>query len=534
MYRKYFGLNSLPFKTTPDLDMFYKHGSRQEILEALIYTISRGDGIIKVTGEVGSGKTMLLRLLADSLPDYFEVIYINSPNLSSKDILLYICSELGLDLPSDSQKFTLTNALKNALLSLYSQNKKVVMLVDEAQTMTFDALEELRLLSNIETGDDKLLQMVLFGQPELDKAIEHDDIRQLKSRISYNIYVPPLKASDVQAYLNYRMHKAGYSGVDVFSLSISNKIQKLTSGLPRNINIVADKVLMSVFGSGDKVAKSKHLKYLPELDDLSQKKTNNWFVPTLLLSVVLLIVLLSIFYLYDRSSDKPISQNLKSELKENGVYSGNKIQQTSKINDDTSKINVAKDEGKSLKTTKVLKDSADNHTNIVESKQEIVNEVLLTEPPLEEKSAPNSTTSTEINQNIKNPNAIVGNPAQLMEILRYHNEGKKWLETISDNYVIQLSTRHIRSIESTLKFYHEQGFEDGTFHILIDYNETIDKFRLKVFYLTSSRFSVLNNIIESLPYKIRSSSPYIERIEQLKQNVNYTDRKLEDIGIVNE
>jgi len=534
MYRKYFGLNSLPFKTTPDLDMFYKHGSRQEILEALIYTISRGDGIIKVTGEVGSGKTMLLRLLADSLPDYFEVIYINSPNLSSKDILLYICSELGLDLPSDSQKFTLTNALKNALLSLYSQNKKVVMLVDEAQTMTFDALEELRLLSNIETGDDKLLQMVLFGQPELDKAIEHADIRQLKSRISYNIYVPPLKASDVQAYLNYRMHKAGYSGVDVFSLAISNKIQKLTSGLPRNINIVADKVLMSVFGSGDKVAKSKHLKYLPELDDLSQKKTNTWFIPALFLIAFLLIVLLSILYFNDRNSGNAMPENLKSELKQNTIEPDKKIQKTSEINDERSKIQAGIDDSNSIRTAKVLKESAVINTNKVEPKQAVVSEDPEPESQILEKKAVNSITSTEIDQNIKNPNAIVGNPAQLMEILRYHNEGKKWLETISDNYVIQLSTRHIRSIESTLKFYHQEGFEDGTFHILIDYNETIDKFRLKVFYLTSSRFSVLNNIIESLPYKIRSSSPYIERIEQLKQNVNYTDRKLEDIGIVNE
>jgi len=533
MYRKYFGLNSLPFKTTPDLDMFYKHGSRQEILEALIYTITRGDGIIKVTGEVGSGKTMLLRLLADSLPETFEVIYINSPNLSSKDILFYICSELGLNLPIDSPKFTLTNELKKALLRLYGQNKKVVMLVDEAQTMTFDALEELRLLSNIETGDDKLLQMVLFGQPELDRAIEHEDIRQLKSRISYNIYVPPLNGLDVQSYLNYRMHKAGYSGLDVFSLSISKKIQKLTNGLPRNINIVADKVLMSVFGSGDKYAKSKHLKSLPELDDLSKNKPRlSWLMILIVLFLLFFTTSLSLYF-YNQSS--AISA-LKSQYQQNNDVLSDL--QTKVIKDDVVPPSEVIQQPKLVKKTEKPDDSLSditgkNKTNM--PKVSAVDDSTLDVNVLNAgESAIESISYDEFNPNIKNPNAIVGNPAQLIEILRYHNEGKRWIESLNDNYVIQLSTRHIRSIESTLKFYHQQGFKDGSFHILIDYNKSINKFRLKVFYMASSKFSVLNGVIEELPYKIRSSSPYIARIDQLKQNILYTDKKLEDIGIVNE
>ncbi|WP_321326515.1 ExeA family protein [Thiomicrorhabdus sp.] len=534
MYRKYFGLSSLPFKTTPDLDMFYKHGSRQEILEALIYTISRGDGIIKVTGEVGSGKTMLLRLLADRLPANFEVIYINSPNLSAKDILLYICSELGLEFDLNAQKFTLTNALKKQLLSLYSQDKKVVMLVDEAQTMTFDALEELRLLSNIETGDDKLLQMVLFGQPELDKALEHDDIRQLKSRISYNIYVPPLKGSDVQAYLNYRMRKAGYVGLDVFNLSISNKIQKLTHGLPRNINIVADKVLMSVFGSGDKFAKPKHLKALPELDDLTRVNPRFAIFPTVIITLLFFLLVLFGYFLFFESSSKhsvlPLDQvnNQKDDI-------------SSIIKKPTSikKADVLP-KHKGLNVDSVKQDQKDSESVVGNGEINVNNQDIATiksqssvVKPL--KSSPHAKLDSGVtNLNIKNPNAIVGNPAQLMQILRYHKEGREWLDSLQDIYVIQLSTRHIRSLDTTLKFYQKQGIKDGSVHILIDYNKNIDKFRLKVFYLASSRFSALNKIIEELPYKIRASSPYIARIDQIKQNILYTDRKLEDIGIVNE
>jgi len=540
MYRKYFGLNSLPFKTTPDLDMFYKHGSRQEILEALTYTISRGDGIIKVTGEVGSGKTMLLRLLADRLPESFEVIYINSPNLSAKDILLYICSELGLDFSANSQKFTLTNALKKQLLSLYGQDKKVVMLVDEAQTMTFDALEELRLLSNIETGDDKLLQMVLFGQPELDMALEHDNIRQLKSRISYSIYVPALKGSDVQAYLNYRMRKAGYIGLDVFNLSISNKIQKLTHGLPRNINIVADKILMSVFGAGDKVAKTKHLKSLPELDDLTQTDNKVFSFSIILILLLSFIVTVLGYFLFveNKPAETILSSQLLTKPSTNDALVPSSIVEpkTSVLND---KSDVVVENQSVLKDSTVekinepLADSVEPKVDL-ESRELSQNDIKPSVKNTVDVGTADKTTLHDINLNIKNPNAIVGNPAQLKQILRYHNKSTKWISSLNELYVIQLSTRHIRSLADTLKFYKQQGFSDDNIHILIDYNKHVDKFRLKAFYYPSSSFSSLNKIIEEFPYNIKASSPYIVRIDQLKQKILYTDRKLQDIGIVNE
>ncbi|WP_127471177.1 ExeA family protein [Thiomicrorhabdus aquaedulcis] len=263
MYRNYFGLSSLPFKTTPDPEFFYQKGSRQDTLNALYYAIGRGDAILKVVGEVGCGKTMLLRLLASKLSvenTCYTLIYINSPNLSSKDILLYIASELGLLVADSAQKFVILNLIKMHILSIYAAGGRVVMLVDEAQTMTLDGLEEIRLLSNFETDEDKLLQIVLFGQPELDVALENAHIRQLKSRISYSLYIPAFTVAEVQAYLNFRLRKAHYAGLDLFNLSVSRRIFKLTHGLPRDINILADKLLMAAYGANDTVVKHSHFK----------------------------------------------------------------------------------------------------------------------------------------------------------------------------------------------------------------------------------------------------------------------------------
>ncbi|WP_051145162.1 ExeA family protein [Thiomicrorhabdus sp. Kp2] len=533
MYRQYFGLNSLPFKTTPDLEMFYKQGSRQEILEALLYTVTRGDGIVKVTGEVGSGKTMLLRLLADQLPDDFEVIYINSPNLSAKDIVLYISEELGIDLDGKSQKFTIVNELKKELLRIHSIGKKVVMLVDEAQSMTFDALEELRLLSNIETDRDKLLQMVLFGQPELDRALEHEQIRQLKSRISYSIYVPPLIVSDVQAYLNYRMRKAGYDGLDVFNLKVSKQIQKLTNGLPRNINIVADKVLMAVFSSGDKFAKNMHLQALPDLEGIPNNYSLKTSLSYILAITLVLVTSILLYFLYQQNSlninsDQSMKPVLNLESKKSTLEHSSSSNQTgmAEINVDHS----LKSETGGFDKKTVFSEGSVSKPELLENNKQSGSLNFDKVPVINH----DRDTADLFDYKIKNPDAIVGNPAQLNKILRYHKEARNWVLNVGSNYAIQLSTRHIRSLDSTLKFYSGLGMDLDSIHILVDYNKNVDKFRLKVFYLSSSKFSELSTKIDELPQKMRTSNPYIARIDQLEQNLRYTEKKLEQIGIVHE
>lgn len=265
MYCSFFGLKKLPFKISPDLSFFYTQAARDDIAHALQYSIERGDGIIKVVGEVGVGKTTILRLLAEKLPESFRKIYISSPNLSSLDFLKFICSDLQIEFQALDTKLDLMSRLNQFLLSEYAQNRRVVMLIDEAQAMTLDTLEEVRLLGNLETGEDKLLQIVLFGQPELDITLNDSRVKPLKDRIACNVTIPPFNAEEVMHYLNYRMRVAGYMGQDLFTLKLARRIQQMTQGLPRSINLLADKLLMVAFSKGDNKLKSQHFKsLLPE------------------------------------------------------------------------------------------------------------------------------------------------------------------------------------------------------------------------------------------------------------------------------
>ncbi|MDG4811875.1 AAA family ATPase [Hydrogenovibrio sp. 3SP14C1] len=286
MYCSFFGLQKLPFKISPDLSFFYKQASRDEIVQALRYSVERGDGIIKVVGEVGVGKTTLLRLLVEQLPNHYQKVYISSPNLSALDLLKFICSELNLEATHANTKLDLINHLNTFLIKEYSQGRRVVMLIDESQSMTLDTLEEIRLLGNLETEEDKLLQMVLFGQPELDLTLEDSRIKPLKDRIACNVSIPPLNAEEVMRYLNYRMRVAGYMGQDLFNLKIAKHIQKLTHGLPRSINLLADKLLMVAYSKGDHKLKLKHFK---SLDSESPRRYFQWGLSFGLMMIVVVL-----------------------------------------------------------------------------------------------------------------------------------------------------------------------------------------------------------------------------------------------------
>lgn len=264
MYRSFFGLKELPFKISPDLSFFYKQASREEIVEALLYSILRGDGIVKVVGEVGAGKTMLLRMLVEKLPEHYQKIYISSPNLSPIDFLKFICSELQIGYTASDTKHDLVKRLNAYLIQAYSNGKRVIMLVDEAQSMTLDTLEEVRLLGNLETETDKLLQMVLFGQPELDVTLNDVRVKPLKDRIANQMILPALSPQEVLTYLNYRMRVAGRLEVDVFTPLAAERIWQLTKGYPRAINLLADKLLMAAFSTGDTQIAQKHFKAIGE------------------------------------------------------------------------------------------------------------------------------------------------------------------------------------------------------------------------------------------------------------------------------
>ena len=246
MYEAHFGLHESPFGITPNPAFFYSGNTRGEILQGLLYVVAHGEGIIKVTGEVGSGKTMLCRMLEEQLPPHIEAIYLVNPSLSPQEVLCAIAGELGLD-PDGQRSDEVLRALHAELIARHSAGKQVVLLVEEAQAMPLETLEEIRLLTNLETARHKLLQIVLFGQPELDEHLDLSSMRQLKERITHSFEVPAMPPGLVPEFLDFRLRAAGYQGAPVFSAAAARLIGRASRGIVRRINILADKALMAAY-----------------------------------------------------------------------------------------------------------------------------------------------------------------------------------------------------------------------------------------------------------------------------------------------
>jgi len=260
MYQEYFGLSRPPFKITPDTSLFFEGNQRGAALDALLYAIHSGEGIIKVVGEVGSGKTMLCRMLEVRLSNDVDVIYIANPSLSPDNILHVIAHELNLDANNEMSKVDVMQRIQAHLLKKHATNRQVVLFVEEAQSMPIETLEEIRLLSNLETDQNKLLQMVLFGQPELDEKLSKPQIRQLKERITHSFNLSPFPPDDTLKYLNFRLRAVGYKGPDIFNKRTAGVVKKYSDGLTRRINILADKSMLAAFSEGSHTVTSSHVK----------------------------------------------------------------------------------------------------------------------------------------------------------------------------------------------------------------------------------------------------------------------------------
>lgn len=291
MYYDYFGLKQAPFKITPDPSMFFPGGDRGAVLEALMYAITQGEGIVKVVGEVGTGKTMLCRMLEVELPDNVEVVYLANPSLSPENILHAIAFELKLNVSETDNRLKVMNELQNYLLERHANNKQIVVFVEEAQGMPIATLEEIRLLSNLETSQYKLLQIVLFGQPELDQMISRKEIRQLKERITYSFQLMPFEKDDVKDYLNSRLRVCGYRSSDVFSASAVKAISKYSRGLLRRINILADKALLAAYAGNTHKVTSAHVKIAARDSEFIVKKSGLTPVLISMAAFILLIII---------------------------------------------------------------------------------------------------------------------------------------------------------------------------------------------------------------------------------------------------
>jgi MSHA biogenesis protein MshM len=296
MYEEHFGLNRPPFKITPDTSLFFDGGKRREILGALLYTIQRGEGIVKVVGEVGSGKTMLCRMLQQELPQSVEIIYIANPSVSAEDILFVMAHELELPVSKQNLKHEVMHLLQDYLVQRHTENKQVVLFIEEAQGMPLETLEEIRLLSNLETDQHKLLQIILFGQPELDDNLALQSIRQLRERITHTFELQPLSNDEIYQYLNFRMREVGYKGPELITPALAKKIERYSGGLLRRINIMADKLLLSAFAEGTHNLTANHvLAAAMDSGFLPMKKNKN--VAWLGLALLFVAVLVTSLYL---------------------------------------------------------------------------------------------------------------------------------------------------------------------------------------------------------------------------------------------
>lgn len=257
MYLSHFGLSEPPFRITPHTDFFFDGANRGATLEALLYAILNDEGIVKVSGEVGSGKTMLCRVLLERLPANVETIYLATPSFSRDEIFRAIAEDLKVDVRG-KRTTLLLRALQEHLIQRYAEGRRVVVLIDEAHAMPAETLEEIRLLSNLESNRHKLLQIVLFGQPELDEHLASPGMRQLRERITHSFRLEPLIRKDIDSYIDFRMRAAGYRGRNAFAPTALRSIAAASKGLTRRINILADKSLLAAFADSSHEVSAKH------------------------------------------------------------------------------------------------------------------------------------------------------------------------------------------------------------------------------------------------------------------------------------
>ena len=262
-YLSYFGLRELPFGITPDTHFFFAGRASQEALNTLVVAIGNGEGFVKVTGEVGTGKTLLCRKLLASLQSRYVSAYIPNPSFGPKSLLIALADELSLPLEpdlADIEPHRLLRAVTRALLDIARQGKRVVLCMDESQSMSLETLEALRLLTNVETEKMKLLQVVLFGQPELDVKLASSAVRQLRQRIIYEHRLHGLERDEVGAYVTHRLVVAGYSGAALLNDGAVSVLHRASRGVPRLINVLMHKAMLIAYGEGVRALRASHVR----------------------------------------------------------------------------------------------------------------------------------------------------------------------------------------------------------------------------------------------------------------------------------
>ena len=294
-YLEFFGLRDDPFKITPDANYFFLSEAHQEALTALKYLVQSEEGFAVIIGEPGTGKTLTVRKFIDELPEEVEFAYIFFPNLSPEELFEAILEDFGISSKEDT-KNRLFAKMRDFLIQKRLSGKKVLIIIDEAQNLPIETLEELRILSNLETENQKLLNIILLGQPELEEKLSSEKLRQLNQRITVRAKLRNLTEKETQAYVNYRLAKAGGGNVRL-SKRVFPELYRYSMGIPRLINILMERSLMAAFVDGTNEVTPKHLKRAAESVGLHVSRAKPRVLPYLLVGAVAIFSVVGILYL---------------------------------------------------------------------------------------------------------------------------------------------------------------------------------------------------------------------------------------------
>ncbi len=299
MYRKYFGMKRSPFSIAPDPRYLYMSDQHREALAHLLYGIRSDGGFVLLTGEVGTGKTTICRRLLETLTRNIVVAFIIHPSLSVAELLAAVCDEFGIDYPKKTNIKGLVDRINNFLLDLNARRKKAIVIIDEAQNLSNEVLEEIRLLTNLETNERKLLQIILIGQPELKDKLAKPELSQLAQRIVARCHLGPLSKDEVINYVNHRLEVArGRS--DLFSDDVLNGIYKYSGGIPRLINLICDRALLGAFvQEKEKVDGATLAKAASEVLGVNLPATNGKLKAALLAGIVFFTGLCLLYYFFN-------------------------------------------------------------------------------------------------------------------------------------------------------------------------------------------------------------------------------------------
>ena len=293
MYLEHFNLTERPFSITPDPRFLYMSARHREALAHLLYGLGDGGGFVQLTGEVGTGKTTICRCLLEQIPDNVDLALVLNPKVTAIELIATVCDELGVSYDEkDVSVKSLTDVLNRYLLDAYARGRHTVLIIDEAQNLSADVLEQVRLLTNLETSTQKLLQIILIGQPELRTLLAREDMRQLAQRVTARYHLEPISREETSAYIKHRLQICGTSQ-PVFNKRALDRIQQLSGGIPRLINVLCDRSMLGAYVEGKKQVDTRVVKKAAHevlaLDGEERVRRNR--LPVLLAALLVLLVI---------------------------------------------------------------------------------------------------------------------------------------------------------------------------------------------------------------------------------------------------